>query len=799
MGINVRRTLCRDSTTMATKPHGAEKAKFFQGMRTAFEHIPRSRLFVRYLTSYLLILAISVGISLVSYLSCIRIIEAEIARAHYNSLVQLKNIVDTRIMELEQVYIQVGFDERTLLFMGFPDSDDPTILLNTAKVIDNLRRYKLSNPLIAEIYLHSFRKGQVLNDNGKYEWSFFLEKVFPYPEAVYRSWVFPGKFGLSAFSPFGNEYGKATRLVYIRPFPVEKKTELTGALVIVLDEKILINLMSELRWISESKFFVVDEADNLLLENGDIEIESIPRFDDMRTGGAPRAINDLIVTAVSSDRFNWRYVAVIPKRIFFERAARIRNMLLLGIIVLGSAGMLLAYLLARRQYSPMGQLIRHIQGQVKDLRWQDQGEYTFILSLLNRTLKERKEYLEGRSRRIRELKHRFLLRILRGEVDATTVEQMKGIYSLDLDDRTDYCVILQVFAEEPMPFHQSMDIDDMSEERQKSTSLLLINTMDRLLSPGFPHHEIETEDVLIFIVGVSSGESPSDLNKAVSRAVAIAGDNLKIPVSTAVSAPHRGYAGLASAYKEADETMEILLLTKRGNLLFSQHRQSIRPRGARYDFRNKLEQLLQNITIKDFDKAGLVVDSIFAEFLEENPEAPALIRYRMDEVIHTFINAVEDLMIYYNAYDYEYSRLASYLPQCRSIEDLRERLHSALAEIRVYIESTSDQKGDLQGRLIHYINTNYSDVSLNVSTLAHIFEVPVSHVSRLVKKVTGVGALEYLQLLRIEQAKKLLRESDSSIRNIIKQIGFASEVSFIRVFKKMEAVTPGAYRKKEMS
>jgi YesN/AraC family two-component response regulator len=60
----------------------------------------------------------------------------------------------------------------------------------------------------------------------------------------------------------------------------------------------------------------------------------------------------------------------------------------------------------------------------------------------------------------------------------------------------------------------------------------------------------------------------------------------------------------------------------------------------------------------------------------------------------------------------------------------------------------------------------------------------------------GIGPLEYLQLLRIEKAKKLLMDNSKSLKEIMEKVGFVNEVSLIRVFKKYEGITPGLYRKK---
>ena len=54
--------------------------------------------------------------------------------------------------------------------------------------------------------------------------------------------------------------------------------------------------------------------------------------------------------------------------------------------------------------------------------------------------------------------------------------------------------------------------------------------------------------------------------------------------------------------------------------------------------------------------------------------------------------------------------------------------------------------------------------------------------------------LDYVQHLRIVHAKSLMPQSELTLSAIAAQSGFCSDVSFIRVFKKLEGITPGKFR-----
>jgi YesN/AraC family two-component response regulator len=111
-----------------------------------------------------------------------------------------------------------------------------------------------------------------------------------------------------------------------------------------------------------------------------------------------------------------------------------------------------------------------------------------------------------------------------------------------------------------------------------------------------------------------------------------------------------------------------------------------------------------------------------------------------------------------------------------------------------YITEMDNSEPDIIQKSVRYMDDNYYDSDLNISSLANHFDINAPYLSRQFKKNTGMGPLEYLQLKRIEESKKLLRQTNESIKEISQKVGFTYEVSFIRVFKKFEGVTPGIFR-----
>ena len=69
--------------------------------------------------------------------------------------------------------------------------------------------------------------------------------------------------------------------------------------------------------------------------------------------------------------------------------------------------------------------------------------------------------------------------------------------------------------------------------------------------------------------------------------------------------------------------------------------------------------------------------------------------------------------------------------------------------------------------------------------------------NKWIKEKTGYSYYELLTHIKLQKSKQLLLNTTLSISQISKQLSYKNPESFIRTFKKYEAITPQAYRKNE--
>ena len=83
---------------------------------------------------------------------------------------------------------------------------------------------------------------------------------------------------------------------------------------------------------------------------------------------------------------------------------------------------------------------------------------------------------------------------------------------------------------------------------------------------------------------------------------------------------------------------------------------------------------------------------------------------------------------------------------------------------------------------------------ITIEELAEHLNLSTSYLSRLFKKEMGINVSQYINELKIEQAKNMLQNSDMKIIEIANYLSFSSQSHFIQVFRKITGVTPNKYR-----
>jgi len=103
------------------------------------------------------------------------------------------------------------------------------------------------------------------------------------------------------------------------------------------------------------------------------------------------------------------------------------------------------------------------------------------------------------------------------------------------------------------------------------------------------------------------------------------------------------------------------------------------------------------------------------------------------------------------------------------------------------------RQGSIVSMITQYIEENYMK-DLCLEQIADEMGVTAKYVSRVFRNNTGILLTDYINEVRINKAKELLRDTNMKIQDICTKVGIENRTTFLRVFKKVEGVSPTTYR-----
>ncbi|MFV0467008.1 MAG: response regulator [Lachnospiraceae bacterium] len=103
----------------------------------------------------------------------------------------------------------------------------------------------------------------------------------------------------------------------------------------------------------------------------------------------------------------------------------------------------------------------------------------------------------------------------------------------------------------------------------------------------------------------------------------------------------------------------------------------------------------------------------------------------------------------------------------------------------------------IKEEILRYIEQNYMN-EISLQDAAEYMNYCTAYFCKLFKQEFSKSFTTYLAEYRIEEAKKLLCDITSNVKDISEKIGYRDSNYFTKVFKRAEGMTPTEYRMKEL-
>ncbi|MDF2670559.1 MAG: transcriptional regulator, AraC family, partial [Paenibacillus sp.] len=385
----------------------------------------------------------------------------------------------------------------------------------------------------------------------------------------------------------------------------------------------------------------------------------------------------------------------------------------------------------------------------------------------------------------------FLSRLIKGHLDSSkSLEEELAIKGIHFRYKAVCVILLEVDSGSPF-------VEDDSETEWELARFVISNLIQDLLSGNGYTVEMNRQRVAILLcLDAPYQQLHSGLPELRSFAAGLKNllsERFQIEASMGAGNLQWGLANIGTSYKEAVSALDYKIIKGKNTITFFEEIQGLHQ--LHYYYPIEIESKLINAAKSgDYPQVEHLIQQIYEMNFLDRGITPDIGRCLVVNMLGTLLQLMASTQEPALPVEGENDPIRSIL-ECSTVDEMLEKLKQWYASICVRVnESRSDQGQLLLHKMRQYIEEHCHDFSFSQTAMADHLGFTPPYLSTLFKKYTGKSIMDYAAHVRIAQAKRLLADRTLTVMQIASRVGYTSDIALIRVFKKIEGITPGKYR-----
>ena len=202
---------------------------------------------------------------------------------------------------------------------------------------------------------------------------------------------------------------------------------------------------------------------------------------------------------------------------------------------------------------------------------------------------------------------------------------------------------------------------------------------------------------------------------------------------------------------------------------------------------NLSEKLFSALEAED-EKAEERACTAIEAYLSDEPLNGAMTKHHIYELISCIMRIAEERDMMIDRMDINALVLLPDTPTV--IHDLKEILKKSIVTRR----QTRPASDDTARLIVEYVIANAFDPDLSLQEMSEAFGLSADYISTMIKRETGSAFKEYVTMLRIGEARRLLNEDKSlSVSDVALKVGYRKTSNFSKKFKDLTGSLPSQF------
>lgn len=761
-----------------------------------------------WLISYVIVLVIPISFAILIYMQASQLLEHEINQSNSFLLKRVQQYMDNLLVDVECLNYEIMFNPNLQVVRQHMGPLDDTQQYAAYKAVSDFRLYKVSNYSIDQFFIYFPEFDLIISDNTSTDSMTFYQGHYAQGKFTYREWLdcIRHDYKRENMPQTARNYIQTdifgdNMVAFMRPLPItnSNKTEMVANLFILLDKSRFLKDAEGIDFTSKGNVFIINGKNQIIASTSSNEDALTVSYENLQDeyglSYAEFSGDKVAVSYKKSSVSDWKYVSVIPVSVFMEKLEYISRLMYGSLFFCLLIAGFITYACIRKNYKPLDELLALFKNN-KDLQFDRRvNEYSFIRQAIHKTMDENSKINYKLMQQNKGLRSLFLTRLLKGkEGSGVHVNDLLSTYNIHFGSNF-FAVIVFYINDIDDVFEESRELDPS--QRIKLIQFIMTNVIEELIGRKNTGYMTEVDEMMVCLLNLDEQRRPvwkEDITGAVSEAKKFIRENYHFEFTVAASDVHETLIGIPHAYNEALQVMEYKKVMARDDLVFYDS-MGLQPKADYYYPLEKEYQLINCIKAGDLNGAGVLLDDIFIRNFGKYTPSIEIVRCLMFNMVSTMLKTMNDIRNNCR-YDFlEEMKPVEALMQCCTIGEMKRKMLNIIKNVCEYLkEYNQNTDYSIRDRVIEFIDENYNDMNLGNSVIAEALDLNPDYVSAAFKRQTGEGLLDYINTVRIEKAKRALKECTYNLDEIAGKVGYTNTRTFTRLFKKYEGITPGKFR-----
>ncbi|WMJ89959.1 AraC family transcriptional regulator [Anaerocolumna sp. MB42-C2] len=476
---------------------------------------------------------------------------------------------------------------------------------------------------------------------------------------------------------------------------------------------------------------------------------------------------------------NLIYYGANDMDVLFRKQSFVQIRLVFAAFIISLAGLFAAYYISRRLYNPIALLVKDIYANERlDLK-NGNDEIQTISKVLGDLLKEENRFFtDNRSNKNYEA---ALLRIISSVNDATDDDIIKILpYPLTV------CAVIL-----PGKSKDRMSADN--NEKQEQYAKIIIRICEEMLSDGMYTSGIRYQNESIALIISIESELKNymevlreKLNKIQSELSAM----FNFPITITSGSLQKNKDTAYKSFEQAREIIRYRFIKGHNSIIFYS---DVYPEAVYYYPVEEINLIETYFELCDKEKLSAATDKMFKDIAQHDHIDYNNVIQILNQLVTNLLNKIVDLNLRITDLFEDNEHLYKSLWSNETLEDACNWFIEKYNAVIDYRNRVASNDEIYFNNAIQFIKQNYKN-DINIDIVAENTGISYSYLRKIFKEKTDKSLVDYINELRLNDAKSMLRNTRLTIKEISGLCGYNHERSFSRVFTQYENITPGMYR-----